>query len=275
MPAMIDSDLVVLGARGSATVGGRQFQRYGGSTTCLATEAAPGHYLVVDCGAGLRSLGPLLPRDEALEFTVLLTHYHWDHIEGLPTLAALEDRRNRFTFYGPRWQDSGVGEILEGVIRPPWFPTTMRERPAGVAYRDPVAPIRVGRLTVHTAPLRHPQGSIAYRLEAGDRSVVVATDHEAGDPQIDAGLAAMAAGTDVLIHDAQYTPEEYEARRRGWGHSTWHAAVEAARACGAGRLVLTSHDPGRTDDQVDDLVRLARAGFPLTAAAFPGMAVPL
>ena len=272
---MSDRDLVVLGARGSATVSGAQYRRYGGSTTCLVTEAGPGHYLVVDCGAGVRALGDRLPQDSALEFTVFFTHYHWDHIEGLPTLEALNDARHRFTFYGPKWDGADVGEILDRVVRPPWFPVTMRERPAGVMYRELVSPMRVGRLTVLAVPLNHPQGSTGYRLEAGGRSVVIATDHEAGDPEVDARLAEVAEGVDVLIHDGQYTAEEYQGPRKGWGHSTWEGAVAAAEACGAGRLVLTSHDPSRTDDQVDDIVRLARARFPLTAAAYPGMTIPL
>lgn len=272
---MIGDDLVVLGARGAATISGQQFRRYGGNTTCYATRAGPGHYLVVDCGSGLRSMGPLLSEAEPLEFTVLLTHYHWDHIEGLPTCALLDERRNRFTLYGPTWEGTEVGEILGGAIRPPWFSVTLKDRPASVVYRTLTSPIRVGRLTVHAVPLHHPQGAVGYRLDAADRSVVIATDHEAGDAEVDERLVEVAEGTDVLVHDAQYTTEEYETVRHGWGHSTWEAAVGAARACGAGRLVLTSHDPQRADDRVDDLVRLARTRFPLTAAAYPGMAIPL
>lgn len=271
---MIDRDLVVLGARGSTTVAGQQYRRYGGGTTCFATRAGPDHYLVVDCGAGLRSLGRLVPQGRPLEFTVLLTHYHWDHIEGLPTFPALNEPRNRFTFYGQKWEDADVGDVLDRVIRPPVFPVTVRERPAGMMFRDVVSPIRVGRLSVRAVPLRHPQGSTGYRLDTGDRSVMIATDHEAGDPEVDGRLSEVAAGVDVLVHDAQYAPEECEARR-GWGHSTWEKAVAAARSSGAGRLVLTSHDPDRTDDQVDDLVRMARTRFPLTAGAYPGMAIPL
>lgn len=271
---MTGDELVVLGARGSATVAGRQFRRYGGSTTCFATPAGPGHFLVVDCGAGLRSLVPLLPQGEPVEFTLLLSHYHWDHIEGLPTFDPLEDRRNRFTIYGPGWEDAGVGELLDRVVRPPWFPVRLRDRAAGVVFRELASPVRVGRVTVRAVPLRHPQGATGYRLDAEERSVVIATDHEAGDDEVDRRLYEVAEGADVLVHDAQHTPDEY-VERHGWGHSTWEAAVDAARACNAGRLVLTSHDPGRTDDQIDDMVRLARAQFPLTAAAYPGMAIPL
>jgi ribonuclease BN (tRNA processing enzyme) len=144
-----------------------------------------------------------------------------------------------------------------------------------VVYRDVVSSIDVGRLSVQAVSLSHPQGSTGYRLDAEGRSVMIATDHEAGDPEVDARLADVARGVDVLIHDGQYTAEEYAADRMGWGHSTWEGAVAAARACGADRLVLTSHDPSRSDDGVDDIVRLARARFPLTAGAYPGMAIPL
>jgi ribonuclease BN (tRNA processing enzyme) len=265
----------VLGARGSTTVAGPQYRRFGGGTTCLVTEAGPRHYLVIDSGAGIRDLQSLVPAGEPLEFSLFLTHYHWDHIEGLPTFFALDDPRHRLTIYGPSWDGSDVGEVLDRVIRPPWFPVSLRERPAAVMYREVVSPIRVGRLTVHAVGLSHPQGSTGYRLDAGGRSVVIATDHEAGTPEVDALLAEAAEGTDVLIHDGQYLPEEYRANRTGWGHSTWEGAVAAAHACRAGRLVLTSHDPARSDDQVDDIVRLARAQFPLTSAAYPGLRIPL
>jgi ribonuclease BN (tRNA processing enzyme) len=121
---------------------------------------------------------------------------------------------------------------------------------------------------------RHPQGCRGYRLD-GQKSVMIATDHEAGDDDVDARIAEAGRDADVLIHDGQYTTEEYRRDRRGWGHSTWATAVDAARNAGAARLVLTSHDPTRTDDQVDEIVKQARGVFPLTSGAHEGMTIPL
>ncbi len=266
--------LVVEGARGSMSVAGPDFRRYGGHTTYFSVEATPGHHLVVDCGTGLQNLQQRLPRGESLEFTVFFTHYHWDHIQGLPMFSALNDPHNRFTFYGPGREERSVQDLLGGVLCPPWFPVTLDERPAGILYRELDGPVEIGGLLITPVPLRHPQGCTGYRID-GNRSVMIATDHEAGDATIDDRLAGEAADVDVLLHDAQYTAEEYRMARRGWGHSTWAHAVEAAGAARAGRLVVTSHDPQRTDDEVDEIVKQARGRFPLASAAHPGMRIPL
>jgi len=256
-------------------VSGPEYGRYGGNTTCFAAEVAPGHYLVIDAGTGLRGLEATLPAGGDLEFTIILTHYHWDHIQGLPMFGPFNDRHNRFSFHGRPYGDRDIGDILDGAIRPPWFPVRLRERVAGTVFTGLDQSLEVGGIRVTPVGLRHPQGSTGLRLDGPDRSIMIATDHEAGEPGIDTALTDLATGVDVLIHDAQYTEEEVEGDRRGWGHSSWAQAAEAANACGAGRLVLTSHDPGRSDDRVEDLVRLARARFPLTTGAYEGLRLPL
>ncbi len=269
------TDLIVYGARGSTPVSGPGYGRYGGNTTCFSTEVASGHYLVIDAGTGLRGLEAALPKGGGLEFTIILTHYHWDHIQGLPMFDPLADSRNRFTFYGRRYDDRDVGDILDGVMRPPWFPVRLRERAAGAVFADLGKPLDIAGIRVTPLDLRHPQGAVGFRLDGPRRSIMIATDHEAGDPRIDAALADLASGVDVLIHDAQYTEDEVAGDRRGWGHSSWAQAAAAASSCGAGRLVLTSHDPNRDDDRVEGLVRLARARFPLTTGAYEGLRLPL
>ena len=269
------TDLIVYGARGSTPVSGSAYDRYGGNTTCFAAEVASGHYLVIDAGTGLRGFEKSLPTDGGLEFTFILTHYHWDHIQGLPMFGPLADGRNRFTFYGRRLGDRDVGEILDGAIRPPWFPIRLREQAAGAVFADLDKPLEVAGVRVTPVDLYHPQGVAGLRLDGPGRSIMIATDHEVGDPETDAALAGLASGVDVLIHDAQYTEDEVAGDRRGWGHSSWAQATAVANSCGAGRLVLTSHDPGRADDRVEDLVRLARTRFPLTTGAYEGLRLPL
>jgi phosphoribosyl 1,2-cyclic phosphodiesterase len=264
------SDLIVHGARGSMPVSGTGFGRYGGHTTCLAAEVAPGRYLVVDAGTGLRNLEAALPAGGGLEFTVLLTHYHWDHIEGLVGFGPLDDRHNRFTFYGRRRGDRDVGEVLGAALRPPFHASRLREKHAGTMFVDLDGPVNVGGVRVRPIDLRHPDGVVGLRIDGPQRSVVIATDHQAGDDEADRALAELAHRADVLIHDAQRLEDE-----DGDGHSSWAQAAEMANRCGAGRLVLTSHDPSRTDDHVDDLVRLARARFPLATGAFEGLRLPL
>src|SRR5690606_34545101 len=133
--------------------------------------------------------------------------------------------------------------------------------------------VRIGDIAVVGAPLPHPGGVTGYRLEWGGRALVLATDVEVGAGTHEASFRSLADGVEVLIHDAQYTPAEYRAAKRGWGHSTWEEAARAAVECGAPRLVLTSHDTTRTDDQVDAIVAAARAIHPATDGAFEGQVI--
>ena len=231
--------------------------------------------IIIDAGTGLRSLEQELDLSIPHEFTLLLTHYHWDHIQGLPLFGPLHDRRHRFTIYGVPREDMGVGEILGGVMRPPWFPVSLGEAAAGVVFKELSGPITVGPVTISHTRLRHPQGVVGYRLDAGDRSVMIATDHEAGESSADRRLAELAQGANVLIHDGQYTEQEQQGERAGWGHSSWDQAVRAAERAGAQRLVLTGHDPNRSDDPIDELVRAARRRFPFVNGAHEGMKIRL
>lgn len=272
---MPELTLTVRGCRGSMSVAGDRYRRYGGNTTCFHAEVEPGHHLVIDCGTGLRSLQHDIDDQGPQRFTVLFTHYHWDHIQGLPGFLPLFESGNSVTFCGPRSDGRSVREILATVVRPPWWPVTLDEAAADLTFRDLGDSVMVGRVRVTHAAGNHPQGVEIYRLDGPDRSVVIATDHEAGNEEVDSGLVQLATGADVLIHDAQYTPEELSTIRKGWGHSSFESAVAAAQASGVGRLILASHDPDRSDEDVDRLRGMARTGFPNTDAAYEGMTIPL
>lgn len=256
------------------SVSGPAVRRYGGNTTCYETEVEPGHHLVVDCGTGLRNLQHDLG-DEPLRFTILLTHYHWDHIQGLPAFLPLFERGNRVTIYGPPSGDMDPHRVLDRVIGPPWWPVALGDAAADVSFRTIGPRLDVGPVSVTHVAGRHPQGVVVYRLDGPTRSIVIATDHEAGDDTIDAAVVALAQGADVLIHDAQYTPEQVKSNRDGWGHSSYESAVRTAADAGVTQLILTSHDPDRSDEAVDRLRGVARAGFPHTDAAYEGMMIPL
>lgn len=266
------------GVRGTAPTPDVRKLRYGGNTICASVSLSPTEHLVLDCGSGLRAFGHHLERTEpdgAHRFHVLFSHYHFDHVAGLPFFQPLYDPKCAFTFHGFDARGRTMREVLETLIAPPYFPVTLAGAPARV---DHVAvdgsELAFGDLLVNSMPLHHPDGCLAYRLEHADRRIVFATDHEHGNPEIDGALVRFAEDADYLIYDATYLPPEYESLRRGWGHSTWYAAVLTARAARVKSLVLFHHHPDHTDDELDAVERLAREELPNCITAREGMELP-
>jgi len=261
------------GARGSYPVDGAAYGRYGGSTSCFSLETAQG-LLVVDAGTGIAALGDELDRRPALPpITILLTHLHLDHIVGVPSFKPLLKKGASVTFMA----DSGVGgdwrRMLTTIAGKPLWPVDLLEFGAAIRFEDlPAGPFTRYGVRILRCPVWHPQGCVSYRLEADGRAIIVATDREHGDAALDAGFLPLCRGADVLIHDAQYTPEEYLSRK-GWGHSTWEDGARVAAASGVKRLILVSHDPGRSDDAVDRIVAQAQQVFPKTVAGAERMIV--
>jgi len=270
--------LTFWGVRGSAPAPRPSHLTFGGNTPCVEVRV-PGEdtILAIDAGTGLIGLGESLQREHgarALSVDFLMTHFHWDHIQGLPLFAPLYDARNRFRFYS-ELPAATIAEILEGQMSRPYFPVPFENLAAQREFVDMRGrELCFGSLRVRSFPLSHPQGACGYRLEAGGAVVVHVSDHEPGDARIDAGIRAEAQGADVLIYDAQYTPEE-QAAKRGWGHGTYTDATRAARQCGARQLVLFHHDPGRDDESMRALVAQARRDFENTEAAREGWTIRL
>jgi len=264
----------IWGTRGSMAVSGPGYLRYGGDTSCFHVEVEPGHHLVIDCGTGLRALEARLG-PPPLRFTVLFTHYHLDHLQGLPVFSPLYERANEFEFIGARRGGVGAAEALYSLLRPPLFPVPYDEIPARDRFTDLEQPLTLGGVRVAPIELRHPGGVTGFRLEGEAGSVMLATDHEAGDDAVDDALVAFASGVGVLIHDSQYTRDQLAGAKAGWGHSSFAAAAAIARRAEVGRLVLTSHDPDRGDDELDAFVAKVRRYFPGAEAAYPGMSFPL
>lgn len=265
----------VHGARGSTPSSGPNYVRHGGHTTCFSLAGGSDAPIVVDCGTGL-VFAPNLHPTTPTHFRVFLTHYHLDHLLGLQSFRPFFEAANTFTFYGHAPAGMTIEAAVAGVFAGPWFPVRLEEVASTlefVALGD--ATTTVGDVTVSSLRLHHPQGATGYRFDHDARSVVVATDHETGSAEIDRRLIEFASGADVLIHDAQYTPDEYASLHGGWGHSTWRQAAATATAAGVGRLVLTSHDPFRSDDEIDMIVDEARRVFPAVEAAHVGMTIEL
>ncbi len=266
------------GVRGTVPTPFTDRLRYGGNTPCAAVALGNDSFLVLDAGTGLRVMGHALlqeGRRKGLRFDIFLSHYHFDHLEGLSLFPALYESGCTIRVHGASTLNRNVGDVLRALVAPPYFPVALMGAPAGVEFHTLNGqPVQVGGLTVATLPLRHPDGCTAFRLEHPGGRLVFATDHEHGDEVVDRALVEFARDAAVLVYDATYEPAEYEEMRRGWGHSTWYAAVQTALSARVRRLVLFHHHPEHTDDQLDEIQRLARAEFPDTDVAQEGMEVP-
>jgi phosphoribosyl 1,2-cyclic phosphodiesterase len=265
------------GVRGSTPTPQIDNLGYGGNTPCLEVRLPGGEVFVFDAGTGARNLGTALMeenRGEEIRVSIFLTHFHWDHIQGIPFFAPLYEPNNHLQFISHA-STGPLKEILGGQMAKPYFPVNFE---TATEHREFVQldgkEWREGALRVQPFPLNHPQGAAGYRIEANGAVAVYATDHEHGVAAIDNGLREIAQGADLLIYDSQYTPAEYE-KHRGWGHSTWKEAAGVARDGRVKQLVLFHHDPSHNDETMSRIAAEARCDFEATAAAREGMVVAL
>jgi phosphoribosyl 1,2-cyclic phosphodiesterase len=280
-PVPSDADRLRLrfwGVRGSIPTPDAGFMGVGGNTACVEVRAPDAPIVALDAGTGARAFGHALAKaaaDAVLDVHLFLTHYHWDHIQGLPFFAPLYGPRCRVTIYG--WEaDGGLESLLSGQMRAPYFPVPWSTVPAEV-HLKPLRPgkrVDLGALSIEPFELRHTQPTLGFRLTAHGARAVFATDHEHGVERYDDGLREAAAGAGVLVCDAQYTPEEYEARR-GWGHTTWREAARFGLDAGAQRVALFHHDPTHDDPALAGVLDAARAVNPRVLLACEGEEVAL
>ncbi|MGB9119921.1 MAG: MBL fold metallo-hydrolase [Candidatus Angelobacter sp.] len=271
------------GVRGSTPTPQSENLRYGGNTSCVEVRVN-GHIYVFDCGTGFRNLGKQLSQEHAgdgknghpINAHIFLSHFHWDHIQGIPFFSPLyNDRESSFIFHSSS-RTRGLQQALEEQMADPYFPVNMSEM---AAHRQ-FCTIDEGRTklegcTVQAMWLNHPQGCLGFRMETQGKTIVYATDNEPGDPVFDKSVRKLAEGADVLIYDAQYLPEEYAARKQGWGHSHWREAVNVVMESGAKELILFHHDPDHSDSCIDAVVKQAREYYPKVRAASEGMEIVL
>lgn len=264
------------GTRGSIPAPGPSTLRYGGNTSCAEVRLRDGTLIILDAGSGIRTLGATLG---SCTGWLLLSHYHWDHIQGMPFFGPAYVPGSNVQILGPEYNGEGPDELLAGQMLAPYFPAPASEwhgiKGYGIIHEN--EPFTLGSAVIRAGRMSHPGLTFGYRIEEGDATFVYMSDNEPdiARPEILAEFMDLAAGADVLIHDCQYNEAEY-AMRRGWGHSTPRQAVRVASEAGVGTMLLFHHDPSHSDEQVEVLadevrslssvfeVKIAREGEVLT-----------
>jgi phosphoribosyl 1,2-cyclic phosphodiesterase len=256
------------GVRGSVPYATPTSIGHGCNTPCIEViDEGTDRRLILDAGSGIVGVGETLAAS-IVDVPIVLTHYHWDHVQGLPFFAPLYRAGAVPTVWAP-----ALGRYfadIETMFEAPFFPVPYDRLPSRPAIRmiEPGAAI-INGFTVSAERLNHPGGALAYRVRGDNSDLVYATDHEFGDRQIDNNLMAFSADAGALILDAHFTPDELPAHA-GWGHSDWQQCASFAAACGAGHLWLFHHRPGRTDEALKAIEAEARQSFQLTDAASEG-----
>ncbi|HEY6152893.1 MAG TPA: MBL fold metallo-hydrolase [Candidatus Udaeobacter sp.] len=268
------------GTRGSIAVPGPETLRYGGNTACVELRA-DGEIIVLDAGSGIRPLGIALDREfqaRPIRLALLITHAHWDHIQGFPFFKPAYDSKNEIRIFGFDGAGATFREIMTEPMKSPFFPITMRELSARTDINKlNEMKFSLGKLDIHAAFVNHPGVCVGYRIFTSSGSVAFLPDHEpyefflhsARGKQLSpeeakeiaaeqrAELVQFLRGSDILILDSQYTDQEYETHI-GWGHGSISSAVALAMEAEAQTLLLFHHDPSHNDEMVGTMVESAR-----------------
>ena len=266
------------GTRGSIATPGPDTVRFGGNTSCVAVTTSAGSRFILDCGTGARTLGAALMTQASgpISATILLSNTRWDHIQGFPFFAPLFAPGSRITICGPRGSGGSLRDVLAGQMEYSYFPIELGQLPATITFQElGEGTHEIGGARVGAQYLHHPVLTLGYRVEADGAAMVYLPDHEPFSEMLwhgnhtssraesivhegDRRHARFMAGADLVIHDAQYTPEEYPSKRT-WGHSTYEYAVGMAAAAGVRQLALTHHDPTHDDGFIAAIEARARA----------------
>jgi ribonuclease Z len=268
------------GVRGSIPTPGPETVKYGGNTSCVEVRCGK-QLIILDSGSGIRKLGIELNKEMLVDTTILLSHFHWDHIQGFPFFKPGFQPNNIFHIYAARKLNTTLERLMQGQMMYPNFPVSLEEMGAEMDFTELIPgenTILIGDIEIKTAACNHPGEALAFKISYGGASVVYATDTEHYN-HVDPSLLKLSKGADYLIYDAAYTTEEYYGKigspKVGWGHSTWEEGVKLAKAANVDKLILFHHDPEHDDDLVAEIERQANEALPGTIAAYEGLEILL
>lgn len=267
------------GVRGSTPTPQRENMRFGGNTSCVELRTNSDEVLILDGGTGIRLLGLKLEeefRGRPIKGHIFLSHFHLDHIQGIPFFSPLYDSKNHFTFYFAERRDAQLLlDAVAGIMATPYFPVDMSKLPC---MRDYVR-LTEGRLDVANATIdvlqqNHPQGSFGFRFTHKGKTLAYCTDVELGLDWSDSNVKALANNANLFIVDSQYLPEELAAHV-GWGHSTWKQAVDTGKAANAAQIALFHYNPSHDDNVIEQALQDAKRIHPNVIAAWEGLEITI
>lgn len=270
------------GVRGSCPCPCDENRRYGGNTACVALEVDGADPLLLDLGTGLRLFGQSQPVDGTFRGAALVTHIHWDHVQGLPFFTPVLRPGSQFDVFGPPQPDHGsLAEAFAHFIKPPYFPVTTADLVGDIRFHDAWnEDLELDGAKVKVRQVPHVGLTNGYRIEMGGATVAYLSDHQMpvdGSHDVSDAVLELCDGVDLLIHDAQYTEAEFP-EKSTWGHCTADFAVHVAAEAGARRLALFHHDPTHHDGAVDAILAHARrlaqgTGIAEVVAAHEGLVI--
>ena len=251
--------ITIWGARGSIPVSGKDYVKYGGDTTCIELRTSKDEIIIIDAGSGIRRLGNKTLNEKITEFYLIFTHFHWDHIVGFPFFKPLFYKSTRINIYGCPNNQRTLEETLSNTMTDPYFPVEYRDIPSSLSFTNICSePFKLGPLNVETIPLSHPNGGLGLKFIENGKTFIFLTDNELGythpgGMQFD-DYVNFCRGADFLIHDAEFTREEYK-KTKQWGHSTYIDAVELAIQSNVKQFGLFHHNQDRNDENIEKLVK--------------------
>lgn len=268
------------GVRGTVPTPGPDTVKYGGNTACLDILTSNQQIIIIDAGTGIRMLGEVLSQENprGIAASILLSHTHWDHIQGLPFFTPLQSRRNRFKAVGQRRANRRLEEILSRQFQEPYLPFAYRSLAAGLNV------VEVGdgetihiddKISVKVAGLNHPGGCLGFRVEDGDTKLAYCTDTAWDEDNFGQNVVQFARGADLLIHDSFFADPKEAKTYSDWGHSSWLQATQLATIAEVDALSLFHYSPGSTDGDLEQMRDKARAVFPRTFLAREGLSIQL